>query len=703
VTRRDFLSASAAASTFCGRPLFSQSAYPGVAYREYYRCLPDYLRELARRAYTARNAALAQVTTMEALRKRQAWVRTTFWKLIGGRPEPTPLNARTVGSFSRDGYRVEKVIYESLPGFLIPANLYIPTSGQPPYPGVLFQMGHTNNGKAADTYQRCCQGLVKLGFLVLAFDPMGQGERVYYPDAALKRTRLPSSDAEHTTPGKQMLLVGDSAVRMQVWDAVRSLDYLEAHPLVDPKRLGSTGQSGGATQTMHLMAVDDRLAAVVECSGNTENVACANFNPPGSTDDAEQDLVYSGPEGFDRWDVFYPFAPKPLLVTVSARDFFGTYSSNYITDGWEEFQKLRKVYALAGKANQIAWWDTALPHSLEYDSRLQVYNWFRRHLKGETTPIEEEPPVAPEPDATLWVSESGNLLHSLHSETPFGINRSRRLEKSEMPLDRLLRIDRPPENASLKVLRRVPYKDIWIEAVEVASAPRVWVPAWLFRARTGEGGKPVLVALDPYGRNRAWHEGEMYPTLALKGYTVCVPDLRGIGDMTPDYPRGDSHHARSHQDEENYSWGSLILGKPLVGQRVTDVLALASALRRHPGLTGRPLMVAASGRMTLPALFAAALDPKIEGLYLAGGLVSYRSIVETEEYSTPLASFVPDVLRHTDLPDIVAIVAPRRVCLAGCIDAAGDGVAADKVRALYASSNVEVRARAQWDVDSLSL
>ena len=101
-----------------------------------------------------------------------------------------------------------------------------------------------------------------------------------------------------------------------------------------------------------------------------------------------------------------------------------------------------------------------------------------------------------------------------------------------MPLDRLLRVDRPPENASLKVLRRVPYKDIWIEAVEVASAPHVWLPAWLFRARTGEGGKPVLVALEPYGRNRGWHEGEMYPQLALKGYTVCVPDLRGIGDST---------------------------------------------------------------------------------------------------------------------------------------------------------------------------
>ena len=201
---------------------------------------------------------------------------------------------------------MEKVVYESRPRLHIPANLYIPTGGKPPYPGVLFQMGHSLNGKAAESYQRCCQGLARLGYLVLAFDPMGQGERVYYPDAQLKRTRLSSSDDEHTLPGKQMLLYGDTSTRFQVWDAMRSLDYLAAHPLVDPKRLASTGQSGGGTLTMLLMAVDDRLAAAAVASGNTENLVCADFNPPGSTDDAEQNFLDGGPAGFDRWDLFYP-------------------------------------------------------------------------------------------------------------------------------------------------------------------------------------------------------------------------------------------------------------------------------------------------------------------------------------------------------------------------------------------------------------
>jgi dienelactone hydrolase len=674
----------------------AQTNFPGVVYRNYARCLPDYLRGLAARAYQMRNAELAKLTTPEAVRKRQAWARATFWKLAGGMPERTALNARTVGSFERDGYRVENVLYDSLPNFPITANLYIPAAAKPPLPGVLFHMGHTLNGKAADSYQRCCQGLVRLGFLVLAFDPMGQGERVYYPDAAHARTRLASSDAEHTTPGKQMLLVGDTCTLMQTWDGVRSLDYLAAHPLVDPKRLASTGQSGGGTQTMHLLAVDDRLAAAVVCSGNTENFACANFNPPGSTDDAEQDLVGSGPFGFERWDVFYPFAPKPLLITVSDHDSSGTYSSNYISNGWEEFQKLRKVYALAGKEKNLAWSDTPLPHGLSYDSRLQVYNWMRRHLQGETKPIEEEPPTKPEPDATLYCA--GGNVDSLKSETPFHMNRARATKKSEMALEKLLQFDRPPAAPHLSVLRRVPSKGVWIEAVEVQSAPQVWIPAWIFRPRSSDASKPVVLAVDQFGRAARWHEGELYQNLALKGYTVCVPDLRAIGDLSPEFSRGHAPRARSHSDEENYSWASVILGKPLVGQRTADILALAAALRGSA-----PVVVAAAGRLTLPALFATALDPKIAQLYLSGGLVSYRSIVETEEYSVPFAGFVPNILLHTDLPEVAASLAPRRVCLAGAIDAKGDRLAVEKVRALYGGSHLEVRARAQWDEESLSL
>jgi dienelactone hydrolase len=701
LTRRE-LFAIPAVWAFARKPAEAQSTFPGVAYRNYSRCLPDYLRDLAARAYEARNREIAKLTTPQAIRERQRWARATFWRLVGGRPESTPLNARTVGSFERPGYRVEKVVYESRPELHVSANLYIPTTGRPPYPGVLFQMGHTANGKAGDTYQRCCQGLARLGYVVLGFDPMGQGERIYYPNASLTRTRLFSPDDEHTTAGRQMLLVGDTASRFQVWDAVRSLDYLAAHPLVDPKRLASTGQSGGGTLTMMLLAVDDRLAAAIECSGNTENFACANFNPPGSTDDAEQDFVGSGPEGFDRWDLLYPFAPKPLMVTVSDRDFFGTYSSQYIASGWEEFQKLKRVYEVLGRGDRLAWADTPLPHGLSYDSRLHVYNWLGRWLKGETRPITEEPPVEPEPDKVLAVSESGNVVRSFHGQTPFTLTRSRQLTRRSAPLDRLLGVERPAGEVRAAVLRRVPSRGLEIEVLDIPSAPKVWAPAWLFLPKNSDPSRPAIISLEPAGRDVRWHEGELYQSLAQAGCVVCVPDLRGVGDLSPEFSRGAARYARSHSNEDNWAWASLILGKPLLGQRVTDILAVVHALRSHPSLAGRRLTIAALGKMTVPALFAAALEPAVQSLYLAGGLVSYRSIVETEQYTHPFCNFLPHVLEYTDLPEVAASVAPRRIVLAGAVDGSEQTMEPAVVRRIYEkATNVEVLAAPTWDATAL--
>src|SRR5574340_1393793 len=703
MTRRQLLAAAPGGAALAQTPPARQGAaaqYPGAAYRVYACCLPDYLRRLAARAVAIRERELAKLTSAEAIRARQRRVRETFWKLVGGMPERTPLGLRTIGSFERSGYRVEKLLYESRPGFHIPANLYIPAAARSPLPGILFQMGHSWNGKADATYQRCCQGLAKLGFLVLAFDPMGQGERVYYPSSSVGRTRLRSSDEEHTLPGRQMLLYGDTSSRMQVWDAMRSLDVLASHPLVDPKRLGSTGHSGGATLTMLLACADDRLAAAVECMGNTENIAVPGFDPPGATDDAEQNFVGGGAAAFDRWDLLYPLAPKPLLVNVSDKDFFGTYSPDYIRDGWAEFQKLKRVYEVLGQRERIDWQTTPLAHNLALDSRLQVYRWFSRWLKGDSRPIDREPPTEPERDNTLWVSESGNVVRSFGGKTPFTLNRERRVARTPAPLDALIGADRPAVGAKFAVLKRVPSLAGNVEAVEVPSAPGVWLPAWIFVPPAPDRSKPAFLMLEASGRNRGAQEGGLYQSLASRGCLVCAADVRGIGDLTPEFGRGIVGHARSHNSEENYAWSSLVLGKPLAGQRATDILALAAALRAHPASAGRPLVVAASGSLTVPALFAAALDAKIDRLYLAGGLLSFEDLVQTEEYVQSFAGFVPRLLLHTDLPEVAASLAPRTVTLAGCVAAGGRALAPDEVAKASGSPNVKTMEQAGWDLDT---
>jgi hypothetical protein len=173
---------------------------------------------------------------------------------------------------------------------------------------------------------------------------------------------------------------------------------------------------------------------------------------------------------------------------------------------------------------------------------------------------------------------------------------------------------------------------------------------------------------------------------------VCAPDLRNTGDLVPEFSRGAARHARPHNSDEDYAWAGFILGRSLLGQRVTDLLAVVRGLRTRADLRSRRVVVAARGSATPVAQFAAALEPAIDTLYLAGGLASYQRIVDSEVYTHPLGNFIPNLLRHTDLPDLARSIAPRRVILAGAVDAAGARLPAAAVRDSYShAANVEVR------------
>jgi hypothetical protein len=198
-----------------------------------------------------------------------------------------------------------------------------------------------------------------------------------------------------------------------------------------------------------------------------------------------------------------------------------------------------------------------------------------------------------------------------------------------------------------------------------------------------------------------WFQPDADAVLGPANPVVCAADIRGVGALRPEYSPGAPGYAAWHEQEENYAWGSLILGKPLVGQRVTDILAIAAALRKFPVTAGCPIRIAAAGKLTLPALFAAALDPGIDALYLSGGLISFQDIVASERYAHPFANFVPDFLNHTDLPEIVASVAPRRIVLAGPVNGEGTAMQVGAARAICASSNVTVEPEAEWSVARL--
>jgi hypothetical protein len=416
-------------------------------------------------------------------------------------------------------------------------------------------------------------------------------------------------------------------------------------------------------------------------------------------DDAEQNFLGSGPVGFDRWDLLWPFAPRPLLILSSAKDFFGTYSPSYEENGLEEHGRLEDAYRTLGQPQHLQRGETPLPHGLSYSLRLETYRWLCRWLKNDRAPIDQEPPVEPEQDKTLWAGETGNVGRDFSSRTPFQSIRAR-AAKIETPLaapdlKAILNIEIPVQAPRLRVLSTVPSRTCKILAVEVPTAPNVWVPAWIFTPR-----KPVntlIIAIEPGGRNQRWHEGQLWQELAQHAI-VCAPDLRGIGDLRPEFSPGSPDYAREHQHEENYAWASLVLGTNLLGQRVMDLVGVTRAVQAH--FPGTRTLLAATGQLTVPALCTGLLNSNITRLWLSGHLVSWRNIAETEMYTHPFANFVPGVLSRTDLPQIASAIKPREIILAGPVDAAGQPVAIEQARRIYPSNNVAVRATEDWTIQS---
>jgi hypothetical protein len=333
--------------------------------------------------------------------------------------------------------------------------------------------------------------------------------------------------------------------------------------------------------------------------------------------------------------------------------------------------------------------------------RLQIYSWFGRWLKGDSRPVTVEPETAPEPESALYVSESASVVRSFRGETPFTLLQKHAVQRRPVNLATLLGVEGAGPEGRATTLAGSSFRHMGVEALEFPSAPKVWVPAWLFLPGRSDPSRPLVIVLEPTGRGTP-SEGALPGRLAGLGCAACAPDLRGLGDAAPEFGRGAARHGREHNTEEHYAWSALILGKPLLGQRVTDLLAVIRGLRARPDLAGRRLVIAARGTATVPAQCAAALDRSVDVLYLAAGLSSFRSIAETEGYAYPFGNFVPHWLEHTDLPELARSMAPTRLVLAGAVDAAGRMRAPEGVLQEYGNApNVRVLPDPRWSPEGI--
>ena len=327
------------------------------------------------RAADRRNhrAIMGLKTRDEALRYVESAKRRCR-RAFGPNPKRTELNARTTRIVERDGYRIENVIFESRPGFPVTANLYIPSYLKGPAPAVVGTCGHSTNGKAAEPYQSVAQGLARLGFVCLIYDPIGQGERIQYAYVKLKST-VGVGVREHLYAGNQQFLVGEFFGNWRAWDGIRALDYLESREEVDANRIGVTGNSGGGTMTTWLAGLDDRWSmAAPSCFVTTFRRNLENELPQ----DTEQCPPNVFPLGLDHCDFLAAMAPKPIVILAKERDYFDVRGSE------EAYERLRHLYRLLDAQDNVALFVGPTGHGYSLENREAMYSWFSRSVGFES-------------------------------------------------------------------------------------------------------------------------------------------------------------------------------------------------------------------------------------------------------------------------------------------------------------------------------
>ena len=592
-------------------------------------------------------------------------VRRRIRECFGPWPQKTALNARATGTIDRGDYKIEKVIFESRPNFPVTANVYVPAKRNGPAAGVVSPCGHLASGKADPEYQSFGQSLARQGYVVVIYDPIGQGERYQYVDAQLE-PRHGGGTSEHLYAGDQQFLVGEFFGSWRVWDGIRTLDYLLSRSDVDPKRVGVTGHSGGGTVTTWLTALDDRLCmSAPSCFVTTFRRNLENELPA----DPEQCPPHALALELDHSDFIAAFAPKPVIILDEERDFFDVRGVEMAV------ARVKALYKLLGAEENVQFSLGPDYHSYGKENREAMYRWFNRVTKTDGSGVEGD--VTIEKEETLWCTPHGQVAE-FKPRTVFSFTKeiSESLAKRRKELDgaqlnkevsNALKIEIPASAPDYRILRpsnsrRYPKKYAATYAVETEPGILSWVYCLsdtALESRIPRGASRAVLYVSHNSADEELRSEALIADIMRQepASAVFACDVRGIGESQPN-TCGAKDFAAPYASDYFYAIHSIMLDRPYVGQKTYDVLRLI-ALLKATGHIQVHLVGKAWG--SVPATYAALLSDDVAQVTLKNAPTSYSAIAESEDYCWPLSCFVPGALKTFDLPDCYRALASKNL------------------------------------------
>jgi cephalosporin-C deacetylase-like acetyl esterase len=480
-------------------------------------------------------------------------------------------------------------------------------------------------------------------------------------------------------PGQILLLMGEDLTHYFVGDGMRAIDYLLARPEVDPKRIGCAGHSGGATQTRFISALDSRVSCAAVNQDGTGHRWPISSRPGGrlGLSDIEQNAFPAALDGIDNCDMLTAIAPRPLLLTIE------NYSPAFHTTAGHLKQRYRQL----GAEEKFATEEANDPHSWTAKLRLATADWFSRCYYGRPGP-DREPDLEPERAETLRCTPAGSLREARKGDSIFTIiaakggriTPERPVPSGKTELDsfraqmlgqirKLIRYDATAHPLGARHISTTPRRGYQVEHVEFLSEPGIYIPAWVFKPERRDGGPPTVFVHEA-GKQVEGLEFGRLEKLARKGRLIVAVDVRGIGETEPRYQASDRTGDFGHlfNVETGLAYSAWYLDQSLFGMRVRDVVRSVEYALSRPDANASGARLVGKGAGALWCLFAAALESRVAELVAENGLISYRSLTTVDRYRHGAAVFVPDILKHFDLPQVAAIIASRNVTLVSPVD-----------------------------------
>ncbi len=629
--------------------------------RRYGHMVHEHYVERIRGIMQAREERIAALKTKRDAQKYVRQVRAAVRACFAPFPARTPLNARTTGQDDYGTYSLEKIIYESRPGFLVTASLYLPNNNAKKHSAVLGLCGHSMAGKAEEVYQSYAQGLARKGFVVLVIDPISQGERrQFYPVDGLPR---PGLCAAHNLMGNAMRLVGDFFGTWRVWDAIRGLDYLLSRPEVDRKHVGVTGNSGGGTLTTYMSALDPRLSMAAPSCHISSCLADIENELPRDSEQCPPGMLA---RGLDLVDLLICRAPRPTLILAQHDDFFDERAAA------RAFLDLQKVHRLLG-SNGAAYFAGPRNHGYHLENREAMYEFFMHHA-GIAGSAKERGVRTVTPER-LFATPKGQT-RKLGSRPVFDFTRetAETMEKQRKRLSAAELVRTAEKILALPPIKGAPHYRV----LRYVAGPDKFGVRYQFAIHTeNEHNPPMIQSIltmfgpIPYGtRFPATHirlyighissledAQKVRPIVRLRKarkpfFTI---DPRGTGE-TMAYTCDQNSHLAAYSSDYLYAVTCDMLGETYLGRRVFDVMRTMDCLLANKV---KSIELVGRGLGSITAAFAGLLHPSKPKVKLLHYLPSYRVITSAPVHDWPFSCMPPGILKYFDLPDVYRTLGKR--------------------------------------------